>query len=126
MDRFADVTISSFGWSAQDPDIMLLLPEVTASIRTRAFERPAKSGLSKCQACGTLIGKNKSRTEFIWLNSFGRSKRCYLHAKGEECAKVEVWDCHQKAAYILAQVESFRSKSQLVNLLAQRPQGKEI
>lgn len=104
MDKFLDVTETSFGWSAQDQKTKLLFPEVTESIRARATRETAPSGKSKCKACGSLISKGTSRSVFHWLSSFGWTGPNFVHAKAEDCTNVEIWDAHQTAQYHAAQV----------------------
>jgi hypothetical protein len=104
MCQFQEVGETSFGWSAQDHTTKLLFPEVTASIRARAPENMAPSGLSKCRACGSKIGKGKSRCIFQWLTSHGWSAPSFVHANAEDCAKVEILDAHQQARYMANQV----------------------
>lgn len=104
MDKFLDVTETSFGWSAQDQKTRLLLPEVTAFIRARATKDTAPRGTSKCKACGSLINKGMSRTVFHWMTSFGGKGPGFVHAKAEDCSKVEIWDAQQLAQYHVAQV----------------------
>jgi hypothetical protein len=104
MDKFRDVTETSFGWSAQDQRTKLLLPEVAASIRARATKDTAPRGTSRCKACGSLIGKGMSRNVFHWLSSFGWSGPSFVHASTDDCTKVEIWDAHQTAQYHAAKV----------------------
>src|ERR1035438_9103429 len=104
MDKFRDIRETSFGWSAEDQKTKLLLPEVTALIRARATGDTAPRGTSRCKACGSLIDKGMSRVVFHWLSSFGWSGPSFVHAKGEDCTKVEIWDAHQVARYHAAKV----------------------
>ena len=106
MEKFLDVTETSFGWSAQDQKTELLFPGVTASIRARATQDVATRDSSKCKACGSLISKGMSRSVFRWLSSFGWSGLSFVHAKAEDCTKVEIWDAQQKARYHAAQVKT--------------------
>lgn len=104
MEKFADVRETSFGWSAQDQETRLLFPEIATSIRSRATTEMATRGTSKCKACGSLISKGMQRCVFKYLNDFGWSPPSFVHARPEDCSKVEIWDAHQVARFHAAKV----------------------
>lgn len=103
MEKFKDIHEYSFGWSAQDHETRLLLPEVVATIRTRATKDTAPRGTSKCKACGSRINKGMQRCVFQWLNNFGWSGPSFVHAKVEDCPTVEVCDEQQQAQFVQQQ-----------------------
>lgn len=100
MEKFREITECSFGWSAQDHETRLLLPKAAATIRSFAPRDTAVRGTSKCQVCGIRIGKGMQRCVFRWLDPWGWSGPCFLHAAAEDCAKVQVLDAREQAEYI--------------------------
>jgi hypothetical protein len=100
MEKFRDIGEYSFGWLAEDHKTRLLLPEATRNIRAFATVETARRGASKCKACGSRISKDMNRCVFRWLQSnFGWSRLTFVHARAEDCTKVEVWDAQQQAQY---------------------------
>lgn len=100
MTKFKDIHEYSFGWSAQDHETRLLLPEVTATIRALATKDTATRGGSKCKACAGRISSGMQRCIFQWLrNGWGWSAPSFVHARPEDCANVEVCDARQQASY---------------------------